>query len=98
MVNAPPPAVVPQEESVYQVTVPVELEAAVNACPPAEALTGLPLLSWSWTVITLASPAHAPATMVRGGVVKTSRPAAAGPMLKAALVAPVSGADEAVRV
>src|SRR5437899_6670175 len=97
MVNAPPVDVL-HPTSEYQVTTPVESEAAVNACPPAEALTGLPRLSWSWTVITPAAAAHAPAVRVRGGVMKTSRPAGAGPMLNAALVAPVSGADAAVRV
>src|SRR4051812_45940645 len=98
MVKLPPAAVVEQVESVYQVTVPVELDATVNACPPPEALTGLPRRSWSWTVITPAAPGHAPAVMVREGVVKLSRPAPAGTTLNAELVAPVSGADEAVRV
>src|SRR4051812_18462857 len=74
MVNVPPAAVVVQAESVNQLTTPVEVEAAVNACPPAGALTGLPKMSWSWTLITLAAPGHVPAVMVREGVMKASWP------------------------
>src|SRR5262245_55495597 len=98
MVNPPPVATVPQLKFVYQVTVPVELEAAVNVRPPAGAVVGLPKASWSWTVITLPAPAHAPAVMVREGVLKANRPGPAGPMSNATLVAPVSPTDEAVRV
>src|SRR5512140_2966784 len=97
MVNDPLEATVPQEESVYQVTVPVELEAAVNACPPAGALSGLPKLSWRWTVITPAAPEHAPAVKVRAGVVNASRLIGAASMENATLLAPVRPGDDAER-
>src|SRR6476619_318072 len=98
MVNAPPVATVEQDGSVYQITVPVELEDAVNVRPPAGALTGLLKASWSWTVTTLPAPAHTPAVMVREGVMKAYLPGPAGPILNAALVAPLSGDDDAVSV
>src|SRR3954466_11838956 len=98
MVKPPPVATVVHPESVYQVTVPVELEAAVKACPPPPAFTGLAKVSWSWTVITPAAPAHAPAVKVRDGVMKTRRVPGAGVMLNVAEVAPVNAPEAAVRV
>jgi len=61
-------------------------------------LTGLPKLSWSWTVITL--PARGtPRGDVGAGRRGEDEPfAPAAPTSNAALVAPVSDADEAVRV
>src|SRR5436189_42109 len=100
MVNAPPAAGVPHALSVYQVTVPVESEAAVNACPPGGALTGLLKLSLSWTVITpgAAGVIGTPAEALDGGTVNATLEAAAGRMSKALEIAPVSGADAAVSV
>src|SRR4051812_23140776 len=98
MVKPPPEATAPQPESVYQVTVPVESEVAVKGTPPAPALTGLPKLSWSCTVITPGGPGQAPAVKVRAAVTNTSRRPVAGVMLKVAEVAPVSGAEAAVSV
>src|SRR5687768_2828829 len=72
MVKLPPVATVPQPESLYQVTVPVESEEAVSACPPPPAFTGLPNASWSSTVMTLDNPPQAPAVKVRDGVLKAS--------------------------
>src|SRR4051812_39902996 len=72
MVKLPPAAPVAQVGLVYQDTVPVELLAAVNACPPAPALRGFPEGSCSCTVIALAAPAHCPAAKVWEPVVKTS--------------------------
>src|SRR4051812_6646610 len=97
MVKTPPPAGVLHAESVHQVTVPVELEAAVKACPPPT-FTGLPKVSWNWTVITPAAPEHAPAVKVRAGVMKARRFPGAGEMLNAAEVAPVNAPEAAVRV
>src|SRR5262245_3729442 len=97
MVNAPPMAAVVQVASVYQLTVPVELELAVNAWPPAD-VTALPNASWSWTVMTRVAPPQAPAVKVRLGVVIPSRFAAAALMLNAALVARVRPGDVATRV
>src|SRR3954465_16079544 len=74
MVNVPPAAVVVQAESVNQLTTPGEGEAAVNARPPAGALPGLPKMSWSWTLITLAAPGHVPAVMVREGAMSARWP------------------------
>src|SRR4051812_42471313 len=98
MVKFPPAAPDVHPASLHQVTVPVELETAVNACPPGPALTELPNGSWSWTVITPAAPEHTPAVTVREGVRKPNLPAPALMTLNAELVAPASGADEAVRV
>ena len=73
MVKPPPGAWLVQAESRYQVTVPVESELAVKGTPPGPALTALPKLSWSCTVITPDSPAQAPAVKVREGVMNTSQ-------------------------
>src|SRR5438067_1438883 len=71
MVNAMAPvAVVPvQLVPVYQVTVPVLPEEAVNTAP---VVTPLLLPSSSATVITLAAKAQAPAVNTRAGEVITS--------------------------
>src|SRR5262245_21827496 len=98
MVKPPPGATEAQAASMYQVTVPVESEVAVKGTPAGPALTGLPKLSWSCTVITLPSPGEAPAVKVRAGVMNTSFWPLAGVMLKVAEVAPVSGAEAAVSV
>src|SRR3954469_24861191 len=56
------------------------------------------LLNWSCTVTRTGGAMDTPATAFDGWAVKASFEAAAGLMLNAADVAPVSGADEAVRV
>src|SRR4051812_47207226 len=98
MVKLPPPATAVHPESVYQVTVPVEPEAAVKACPAPPTFTGLPKVSWNWTVITPAAPAHAPAVKVRAAVMKARRLPTEGVMLNVAEVAPVNAPEAAVRV
>src|SRR4051812_15772251 len=98
MVKLPPVATVLHPWSTYQVTVPVELEAAVKDCPAPPTFTGLPKESWNWTVITPARPRHPPAVKVRGGVVKARRFPEAGVMLNAAELAPVNAPEAAVRV
>src|SRR5262245_51283653 len=98
MVKPPPEATVVQVGSVYQVTVPVELEAAVKACPALVTITGLPKESWNWTVITPPAPEHTPAVKVRAGVVKARRFPEEGVMLNVLEVAPVNAPEAAVRV
>src|SRR5579862_2368686 len=72
MVNAPPLAADEHAESMYQFTVPVELDEAVSAWPPPPAFTGLPDASCSCTVMTALAPGQTPAVKVRDGVVKAS--------------------------
>src|SRR5256885_17261919 len=95
MVKLPPDATVVHPESVNQVTVPVELEPAVRSCPLPPAFTGLPKVSWNWTVITPATPAHAPAVKVREGVMKARRFPEAGVVFEEGEVAPGSAAEGA---
>src|SRR5437773_2395522 len=52
----------------------------------------------SWTVSWIAGATETPATALDGWTVKATLAAAAGEMLKALEVAPVSGAEAAVRV
>src|ERR1043165_1707498 len=98
MVKLPPDACVVHAASVNQVSVPVELEAAVKGCPAPPTFTGLPKLSWNWTVITFAAAAHAPAVNVRACVMKARRFPIEGWTLNEVEVAPVNAPEAAASV
>src|SRR4051794_34918688 len=77
MVNTPPVETLEHPALVYQAPVPA-LERAVSFWPAAPAVSGAPVELCSWTVMTPAAPAQAPATRVRGGVVNARWVARAG--------------------